>query len=991
MSKKILAVCVLLSVMALSFTAVTETRDAWWIGTPIQEFQYVDLVNVSSDEIDAITSKYIGQPYVQSEIDALADSLMATGRFLSVEIIPSRGAGDSSQVTLFIEFLETQNLSSVTFKGNKVANVSELTKAAALELGKTFDSVTLNTSINNIQALYASKGYDKVDVVPSYATDPSTNNIKVTFTLTEYDWWLNKTIKQFQYKGLVNVPSSTIDDITYPYLGKTFTKQLYAELESELNTLLKFSLFQSEASRGGESNNDLIITFTFTELPQIESIQYIGNSGLKIKALEEVMTVKKGDFLSWSQVNSGKEALKTLYLEKGFADSGVESSYEVNKDTNKLALTYTITEGRQWKITEILFEGNEKIATGILQKKLTSKAQSLFNNGNYTAANITADIQALQLAYQTEGYIDVAISDVRLEEITAETDPLKKLRVVFVIKEGEQWLLDAIVVTGNQIYSDEQIQALLTMESGSVLDIQKVQTEIGKIADLYWNEGYVENSIDLSESRDEANHTIRYTVAITERAQAIVEAVLVRGLTKAKPYVMERELSLHAGDIFSKEKYIKSAQSLYNTGLLTDVKPNISYGTTENALIVAYDVTEGNQINVGFGATFGGNVEGFPVSGFLTWSDTNLWGTGRDLSISTELSPDTQEASITFSDNWVGDKRWSNAIEFSFEHSSNTNALILGDGSPNTDGDNEAFPWPYNSYAEWEADDFETPEDDYLMPYEYYQISLGYTTGYTFVFDPGRLSLGFGPTFTLNRAYYDTEIYTPYDYLIYQYQLQWQFSNRLNFSASWDGRDLVSNTTKGYVFTQKILYAGGIMGGLSDYIRTSTSASGYLKLFEIPGEKPTPGVISLNSTLSLIFNQFNGDFSASKYEYLYIDGMTVGRGFDAEFYKKFMWDNSLEFSIQIVENLLWGELYTSATGVQDDLDQVTSLGSLDWYFSMGAGIKLKIPGFPLGLYLVKNATWMENEAFAWQGGSIFKGSSESSGLKLVLAITTSIF
>ena len=87
--------------------------------------------------------------------------------------------------------------------------------------------------------------------------------------------------------------------------------------------------------------------------------------------------------------------------------------------------------------------------------------------------------------------------------------------------------------------------------------------------------------------------------------------------------------------------------------------PSISYGTAPNTLVITYEVTEGNQMNIGFGATFGGNVEGFPVSGFLSWSDTNIGGTGRDLEIMTELSPSSQTATISFRDTWVRDKRWS--------------------------------------------------------------------------------------------------------------------------------------------------------------------------------------------------------------------------------------------------------------------------------------------------------------------------------------------
>jgi len=57
---------------------------------------------------------------------------------------------------------------------------------------------------------------------------------------------------------------------------------------------------------------------------------------------------------------------------------------------------------------------------------------------------------------------------------------------------------------------------------------------------------------------------------------------------------------------------------------------------------------------------------------------------------------------------------------------------------------------------------------------------------------------------------------------------------------------------------------------------------------------------------------------------------------------------------------------------------------------MGAGVKLKVPGFPLGLYLVKNATYID-DAFSWVEGNIFKGTSADSGLSLVLAITTTLY
>jgi len=131
---------------------------------------------------------------------------------------------------------------------------------------------------------------------------------------------------------------------------------------------------------------------------------------------------------------------------------------------------------------------------------------------------------------------------------------------------------------------------------------------------------------------------------------------------------------------------------------------------------------------------------------------------------------------------------------------------------------------------------------------------------------------------------------------------------------------------------------------------------------------------------------------ATKYEMLYIDGMNIGRGFSVVYDQSMLFDNQLSISWPLAINVLSAEIYTSATGVITTLGDFSGLNSLGWYYSMGAGIKLKIPGFPLGLYLVKNATYIDN-TFAWsQNNSLFQSSSNpDSGLSLVLAITTSFY
>ena len=101
----------------------------------------------------------------------------------------------------------------------------------------------------------------------------------------------------------------------------------------------------------------------------------------------------------------------------------------------------------------------------------------------------------------------------------------------------------------------------------------------------------------------------------------------------------------------------------------------------------------------------------------------------------------------------------------------------------------------------------------------------------------------------------------------------------------------------------------------------------------------------------------------------------------------FLWHNQVELSYPLVRNVLNIEGFVSADGTTlegGEISDLHGISDLQWYFAGGFGIKLRIPGFPLGLYWVKNATLNEANGFDFVDGSIFGGS-------IVLAITTSIY
>ena len=64
----------------------------------------------------------------------------------------------------------------------------------------------------------------------------------------------------------------------------------------------------------------------------------------------------------------------------------------------------------------------------------------------------------------------------------------------------------------------------------------------------------------------------------------------------------------------------------------------------------------------------------------------------------------------------------------------------------------------------------------------------------------------------------------------------------------------------------------------------------------------------------------------------------------------------------------------------------------DYYFSLGFGLQLDIPSFPISLFFVKRAKFDSNKAFQWQEGALFQNdSADDSGMDFVIFIRSGLF
>ncbi len=820
-------------------------------------------------------------------------------------------------------------------------------------------------------------------------------------------WYMGKPIKDIQFEGLNHVNPSDLDGITSQFIGALYSPGVYKDMQSKLFALDFFKKFSAEAEPGDSNNSSVIIIFLVEERPLVDDIKISGNNKIRKGDILDSILLKRDDIFSTTKMKYDKDAIVELYLTKGYPDITVEAE-SVELSDNTVEVTFTVIEGSQTRIKEILFSGNNVFSESTLKSKLSIKAQSLLSSGVFEENKLQSDILALESYYKDRGYLDVKIVDIKREVIESENGR-NYLALTFFFEEGEKWTFGNLNITGNELFSNDDLLELIHHSSGDIINKSRFDMDFARISDLYYNDGYIYNDIQLNEERNAQNNTISYSLNIIEKGRAHIENIIIKGNVKTLDYVLYREIPLKEGDVFSKDKVIAGIQNLYNTGLFSTVAPETPYGSAAGLMDLVINVEEGKNTDIQFGVTFTGAAGDYPMAGFLKWNENNFMGKGQILSIGTELSPVKQSFTLGFNEKWLMGRRWSLGANFSFTHQLYTG--ILQDLMPirftEDEYNNEvAAPDPYNSQEEWEAaiNNGESIESAYLMEYDNYKFALGANTGYTFHTFLGRFTTATGASSALNNIVYDEQVYRPYNPAIRNNLDNWLFNNRIWLNLVWDKRDFVMNPTSGFLLNQLTTYTGGFIGGNTHYIKSQSKAEAFIKLIDISVSDSYnfKTVFAVHTSFSAMLKQYYFDdnagwdwnINATTGDMLYTDGMNIARGWPFKQDGKAMWDNWIELRMPIAENVLWGDLFFSGTGFWTELTDVDIANDnfLDnFYFSFGGGIRFTIPGLPIGLYLTKRFK-INDDSIVWEAGDIFTNADNpDSGMDLVIAFQFGLF
>ncbi|GMO34437.1 MAG: hypothetical protein Ta2F_10580 [Termitinemataceae bacterium] len=425
------------------------------------------------------------------------------------------------------------------------------------------------------------------------------------------DWFIGRKIKDIIFEGLKHIKASELDGVTDSYVGKTLTYDLFYELNGKIYAL---DYFEPDIKPTAVPvANDVIIRFIVKERPTISKIDFVGNSGLRRNELLNVISIKPNEIANQVKIRLDEQELIKKYLEKGYPDISVTSTTRTDKN-GSVNLTFTVSEGVKITIDAIYFEGNSVFSQKTLANQLSLKTKVLFKSAAFQEAKLIADRESIIKFYHDRGYIDAEITDI-IRDITHDAAG-NHLALTFRLSEGERYTFGGIIFDGNHIFNEKEMQALVQSKKNEIINQSRLDQDFMRIMNKYTQNGYIFNTIDPEEHRDNVNRTVSYTVNIVERGRAHLENIIVTGNKKTKDYVILRELPLETGDIFSNTKITSGYSNLYNMQFFSSVLMDPRQGSAEGLMDLIINVEEQPTTDLQAGLTFSGSTDpdAFPIS-----------------------------------------------------------------------------------------------------------------------------------------------------------------------------------------------------------------------------------------------------------------------------------------------------------------------------------------------------------------------------------------
>ncbi len=483
-------------------------------------------------------------------------------------------------------------------------------------------------------------------------------------------------------------------------------------------------------------DNQIFLDFNLTERPRLSKFQFNGIKKSDADDIRQKIRLVKGDYVTDNLIIKTKNIIKKFYNDKGFLNTDIDIQLKKDSATaNEVTMYINIDKNEKVKVYSINIHGNKNIGSDVIKSSFKkTKEKSVFNPMNdldkvvYNSAKEAATLDFVEIGnvlgqqandnirlriFKSAKFIDedyqadkqlligkynaLGYRDARILRDSVSKNDDNTINIDLWIEEGPKYYIRSITWVGNTKYPSKFLDRILKIGKGDVYDQVALEEALtynpagADIRSLYMDDGYLFFDVVPVETRVQSD-SVDIEIRMHEGKQATVNKVTIKGNTKTNDHVALREVQTRPGQLFSRDRLIRSQRQLAQLKYFDAEKltPNVNPNPEDGTVDIGYDVTEtsADQIELSGGWGYGRIVGtlGLSFNNFSLKNITNLksWkpipaGDGQKLSLRFQTyGKGYFSYSFSFTEPWLGGRK-PLALSLSYFHSKYTNGLAAND------------------------------------------------------------------------------------------------------------------------------------------------------------------------------------------------------------------------------------------------------------------------------------------------------------------------
>jgi outer membrane protein insertion porin family len=408
-----------------------------------------------------------------------------------------------------------------------------------------------------------------------------------------------------------------------------------------------------------------VVIFDMEERQKIRIVDYAGLERVTQADVEEALKERRiplglDSFLDAGVLRQVETAPRDLYTEKGHPFAEVTSAIKAVDVGPKLVhVTFNVVEGPRVAIRDVEFVGNRALTDDTLAKAMKANtAQGLlsFMNGSgvYQAPKFEEDADLIVATYRDRGYINARVGQPDLRQLDDSADGRTRwVQLRIPIDEGPRYTIGDVRFDGNTRVDVPALTALLGLRPGQVYSEGAIRKGLEKAREVYGSGGYYEFTAypDLEPRPDAGTPIVDVTMRVKEGPQYFINRIRFTGNTQTKDEVARRELAIVEAGVFNTEALKLSLRRLNQVGYFKPLDDNaIAVNKTpgmDNRVDVELKVEEQNRNQITFGA---GASQYDGLFGNAAFSTTNFIGRGESLTVSAQKGARSNIYQVSFTE-----------------------------------------------------------------------------------------------------------------------------------------------------------------------------------------------------------------------------------------------------------------------------------------------------------------------------------------------------